>query len=61
VITNPEDIPDMISELIDYPQSKLSEWEREFLTNISFKVDKGWSLSDKQQETLKKIYQRCIG
>lgn len=53
--------PDEISQMIadcEARESRLSEWERGFIDSISKQVDQGRSLTEKQDETLNKIWDR---
>jgi len=39
-------------------ESKLTDWELSFIASISIYPEKGWKLTDLQQERLTKIWQR---
>lgn len=38
-------------------ESKLSDWERGFIDSIKIQLERGGSLTDKQVETLDKIWE----
>ena len=40
-------------------ESRCSEWELEFLESIKTRVEQGISLTEKQQETLDKIWDKA--
>jgi hypothetical protein len=40
---------------------ELNEWERDFVRDIGSKLDKGWTLSDKQIAKLQAIYEDYVG
>jgi hypothetical protein len=62
MIDNIDDIPDMIDDCLNNMRI-LTDWEREFITDISEKVDSyGYErLSDKQQEIIKRIHSKVMG
>lgn len=39
-------------------ESNLSDWERSFIDSISMQMSRGGSLTDKQAETLDRIWER---
>lgn len=45
-----------INAIIDEAQDSLSTWEMGFITSITTIVEKGWGLSQKQEEILERIY-----
>lgn len=56
MISNPEDIPDMISTIVVH-KKLLTEWEIEFIDDMERKLDYPHpKFSDKQQEIIKRIY-----
>ncbi len=40
---------------------KLTEWEKEFIGNMTIKLTNGWSLTDKEEQVLEGIYKRKGG
>lgn len=53
--------PDEISQMLDdleKRESKLSEWERGFVDDISVQLGRGHALTPKQDETLSRIWER---
>jgi hypothetical protein len=57
-------IPKNAKILIEYIQSTdygPSKWEKDFLHSIESQIETGRYLSDKQEETLMKIYEKSTG
>lgn len=49
------DVEQMISDC-ETRESRLSEWEREFVSSLRERVDAGLSLTSKQEETLETVW-----
>ena len=52
---DPDDIPEMIGDCIAR-ESKLSDWEREFIQSINEQTCKNRSLTEKQEAILDRIW-----
>lgn len=53
--------PDEIQQMLEDVEKQchlLTDWECEFIDSISYQLGKGRGLSDKQDETLEKIWNR---
>lgn len=54
-----DEIAFMLAEIENIPGwNKLTRWEREFIESVSDQFGRRGSLSEKQVETLRKIYER---
>lgn len=51
---------EMATDIWDRAREKLSDWERKFVGDIRQKLQKGWSLSDKQIAKLETIHQDYV-
>lgn len=56
-MSTPDDIVAMISDCIAR-ESKLSEWEQDFLQSLDEQLGRGRALTEKQDETLTSIWER---
>ena len=56
-MTSTDEALQMISDC-EARESRLSEWEAGFIDSISKQVEKGRSLTDKQDETLNRIWEK---
>ena len=45
-----------ISALLDEAYESMTEWEKSFVSDVEVKVHNNWTLTQKQEETLEKIY-----
>jgi len=52
-----DDVPVMIEDCMNR-ESKLSEWEAEFIDSLDSQLREGNSLTQKQQEKLEQIWER---
>lgn len=55
-----EEIDQMLEDCEDRI-SKLSEWEVNFVASLRARQEKGYSITDKQDETLEKIWNKVTG
>lgn len=55
-----DEIAAMLAD-IEARESKLSDWERQFVDDVSTKVGRGYSLTQKQDEKLSAIWDRVTG
>lgn len=56
-MTTPDEIESMLDDL-ENRQSKLSDWETNFVDSLRSQLGHGRSLTDRQIETLEKIWNR---
>jgi hypothetical protein len=56
-VSTPDEITSMIQDCIAR-ESKLSDWEREFIQSIDEQLGRGRALTPKQDETLERIWTR---
>jgi hypothetical protein len=52
---------EMLADINEHAQPRLNEWERDFVRDIGKKLDKAWTLSEKQIAKLKAIYEDHVG
>lgn len=45
-----------VEAIIDEASDDLNDWETKFIHDIQIKVANNWSLTQKQEETLERIY-----
>ena len=57
-MTDVDDITQMIEDC-EQRQSKLSEWEQNFIDSISHQLGCGHNLTEKQVETLGRIWEKA--
>lgn len=56
--TNPETLKYYLITILDEASDELTEWESNFVNDISIRLFSGGGLSQKQEEVLEKIYVR---
>ena len=56
-MSTPDEVTQMLSDC-EARESKLSDWEAGFIDSISAQIGRGGSLTQKQDETLSKIWER---
>ena len=45
-----------VSAIIDEASDELTDWEEKFIEDIKIRIDNKWSLTEKQESTLERIY-----
>lgn len=58
IVNRRDEILAMVDD-VEERESRLTEWEADFIASIRSQLDEGRSLSSKQTETLNKIWDRC--
>jgi hypothetical protein len=54
-----EECEDMVADC-QYREERLNEWEYNFVEYLSDILDSGWSLTDRQEEVLEKLWHKVI-
>lgn len=47
-----------VRTIISEGMSRLNDWEHEFITDMKLRTDSKFQLTDRQEQTLEKIYER---
>lgn len=50
-----------VTELLDHHSESLTTWEEEFLTSLSDRLDRGFSLTAKQEAKLDELWRHHMG
>lgn len=58
---DPASPAEMVADIKQHAKEKLNDWERNFVRDIGDKLDKNWTLSEKQINKLRAIYEDHVG